>query len=129
MGRHQQIPKITWSLQVGLPIPTSSASISDLDQAAGLATAFAFLLAAPLQFVMLSVGRALWASLVALITATTRVVGKLPWLTTVIEAVSLCLELPSHIIKHDARVITKAESMEASEAKSTSLEICNSQTT
>lgn len=101
IGRYQRVPKIPWGIHVGLPIPTSSASISDLDQAAALATVVALLLAAPFQFVMISFGR---CGLGIIDCYGESSLEKLIWLIAAIKAILSCLVLSSRALRHPTQV-------------------------
>lgn len=98
---YPRVPKIPWGIHVGLPIPTSSASISDLDQAAALATVVALLLAVLLKFAMISVGRG-WLG--AVDCARDSNLRKLIWLIAAIEAMLSCLVLSSRALRHPTQV-------------------------
>ncbi|CAG7980184.1 unnamed protein product [Penicillium salamii] len=96
-GRPQHIvPKIPWTVHAGPPIPKSSASIVDLDQAAALATAFVVLLGRPLQSAIVSLGRALWRGFRAFVLAPRIDVQKRPWALKTIEAILFLARIASN---------------------------------
>lgn len=101
VGRYPRVPKIPWGIHVGLPIPTSSASISDLDQAAALATVVTLLLAVPLQFAMISFGRRGLGVFDRFGDSGER---KLIWLIAAIKAIISCLVLSSRALRHPTQI-------------------------
>ncbi|CAG8276119.1 unnamed protein product [Penicillium salamii] len=102
--RFLQIPKIPWTLHAGPPIPKSSASILDLDQAAALATAVFLLLAIPLQFAIISFGRVLWRGYRVVVSAIPLAVLQKPW-SLYIMMVFVLPVLPVYAILHPVRAV------------------------
>ncbi|CAG8173687.1 unnamed protein product [Penicillium salamii] len=93
-GKPQSTPKIPWTVHAGPPIPKSSASIVELDQAAALAAAVVVLLVMPLQFAIISFGRALWRGLFAFTLAT----ATRPWALNTVKVIGL----PAYVIQNPA---------------------------
>lgn len=107
-GKFSNFSKLSWTVRAGPPIPKSSASIADLDQAAALATALVILLDIPLQFIMSLLGQALWDGFVVLVITIGRTIEGTPWLLNTVKAIFPFLGLPDYVIMNPVWAVKKA---------------------